>query len=1010
MGERIYKLQPDRTVHLQGFDHLGASAAVYEATPQGFKVRGHFQDAADFAVVVLYDADNFFEHPRIKYLPDFNFEGITLQFDVQYENLMPLNSRKYPTIDWPYLDVQPPYGEPIRIRLAEHAEVIATPDEPAEAEFHILGDELEGYDRLTLWYLNMAFDYIVPGKVSTEYAFYAGTPGTVHSLSVGGRTYLYVEQDGDGSATVAAALIAAVNGGATGEPDPDVEASEGSQPWMVRLRTRRDDGSPVQVAASGLATETLYHVRATTVCRALAGQISTADYTAAPFSLRAEAEGTTLRIRTVEGGYDANFLRMYAVSKNSRLRTAESEVQFRGGTSTAVLRVKLDFSALGAPQIRRMWLTLAPRLANGADFEPTEWSAAFFNWSVSGPEEVRRLRVAGPGSVRIECVDSACQYEGRWELETGFHPGGMARVAQTAGAAVVVRYSCEHAHSLWIWTSLAAGRGSVRVEIDGAPAGTLAAALNTAGEVPTRRRLAAGLPAGEHMVRLEVLGGGPFHFAGIEAAVESDVPAPVPAQTWMTPALDYSTDHSYKLPPSRILWILRQLGCAGEVNEYIGIFWWNRRRRVGGRMAETQVEFSGEFVAGDSVFVKIGSQVLGKSVLQSEPAELIARHFEMFVNATSVGLWARTEGTRLILRARSTGAAYDFDVDAWVEPAAGSTGAVAGGGRIAGGEMGRWEVDVDSPEALNPGARAWHGDLYRLCAAEDRPVITAFSMELVEPPDHLAARFPDGAMVVTDMGFGNLRSTHCGFGSAMLEFQKKAMAEIAGLMVAAGLVPRLQMGEFSWWYFTNRSEANPGGGMAYYDDETRTAAEAALGRSLHIFGSPDEDPAVNGGADAEFLRSRLRDYAAALASHLRALYPDAILEILFPYDVNHPTPAGVHGLGGRLNHFVNLPVEWRSKGSAPFDRFKVEALDFSAWSRNLDLARDSLEFAAGLAWPREALRAMIALFRGGCPWQKEIAHASQLGLGGVSLWAFDHVCLYGWELWGWGSGRASMQG
>ncbi|MGB9609930.1 MAG: hypothetical protein ACPL7M_03085 [Bryobacteraceae bacterium] len=245
MGERIYKLQPDRTVHLQGFDHLGASAAVYEATPQGFKVRGHFQDAADFAVVVLYDADNFFEHPRIKYLPDFNFEGITLQFDVQYENLMPLNSRKYPTIDWPYLDVQPPYGEPIRIRLAEHAEVIATPDEPAEAEFHILGDELEGYDRLTLWYLNMAFDYIVPGKVSTEYAFYAGTPGTVHSLSVGGRTYLYVEQDGDGSATVAAALIAAVNGSATGEPDPDVEASEGSQPWGAAADAagRRQPGS-----------------------------------------------------------------------------------------------------------------------------------------------------------------------------------------------------------------------------------------------------------------------------------------------------------------------------------------------------------------------------------------------------------------------------------------------------------------------------------------------------------------------------------------------------------------------------------------------------------------------------------------------------------------------------------------------------------------------------------------------------------------------------------------------
>ena len=34
MSERIYKLQPDRTVHLRGFDHLGASAAVHSASPE----------------------------------------------------------------------------------------------------------------------------------------------------------------------------------------------------------------------------------------------------------------------------------------------------------------------------------------------------------------------------------------------------------------------------------------------------------------------------------------------------------------------------------------------------------------------------------------------------------------------------------------------------------------------------------------------------------------------------------------------------------------------------------------------------------------------------------------------------------------------------------------------------------------------------------------------------------------------------------------------------------------
>ncbi len=118
----------------------------------------------------------------------------------------------------------------------------------------------------------------------------------------------------------------------------------------------------------------------------------------------------------------------------------------------------------------------------------------------------------------------------------------------------------------------------------------------------------------------------------------------------------------------------------------------------------------------------------------------------------------------------------------------------------------------------------------------------------------------------------------------------------------------------------------------------------------------------------------------------------------------------MHRLGGRLNHFVNLPAEWRSKGTSPFDRFKIEALDFGAWSRNLDLARATLEFAASLDWPRPSLRTMIALFRGGSPWKKEVVIAGQLGFGGVSLWAFDHVSLYGLDLWEWGVGKASSQG
>jgi hypothetical protein len=210
-----------------------------------------------------------------------------------------------------------------------------------------------------------------------------------------------------------------------------------------------------------------------------------------------------------------------------------------------------------------------------------------------------------------------------------------------------------------------------------------------------------------------------------------------------------------------------------------------------------------------------------------------------------------------------------------------------------------------------------------------------------------AARFPDGAVVATSVGFGSLLSTHCSFNESMLAYQKRVFAELAGLMAAAGVTPALQCGEYCWWYFTNWQESHPEGGMAYYDAETEAAALTALGRPLHRFRRMTDDPGVNGGQDALFVRNRLRDYAEGVMGHVRGLYPQAQFEVLFPYDVNHPEPAGVHMLGGALNRFVNLPVEWEGPGTSGFDRFKLEALDFGAWSRDLDLMRKCLRFGRG---------------------------------------------------------------
>jgi len=61
--DQVRKLQPTRTIQPQGFSDFGAAAALHSASETGFKVSGIFRDAADFAVRILWDRDDFFGHP-----------------------------------------------------------------------------------------------------------------------------------------------------------------------------------------------------------------------------------------------------------------------------------------------------------------------------------------------------------------------------------------------------------------------------------------------------------------------------------------------------------------------------------------------------------------------------------------------------------------------------------------------------------------------------------------------------------------------------------------------------------------------------------------------------------------------------------------------------------------------------------------------------------------------------------------------------------------------------------
>lgn len=1208
MPERINKLQPDRTLQLRGFNTFAAAASITNASPTGFTVSGTFHDPADFAVAVLYDADNYFEHPSIKYLPDFNFAGLTLTFNLNYtDGVQPIDSPKFNWIDWATLDCvkSDVNSTPAQVNLWDNATLVGSSFPAATATCNILAGAsspgtisgIRQYDRATLWFQNLAFDYTVPpGASSVQYQFTPVAAGTVHTITIAGIPYSYTEVDaigadgqpiGNSGADVVANLILAIGANpyvvvsegsttnavlltvqlAKAGVSFAVSASDGNNPvtmflttapfvaaqivseientnWIVANTTHAllasNSGAAITLTAArygtvGISGTTVNSISGAPFPGITAGSqilLAGAKYTVAsvqspttltltspaPSSTAVTVAGNTLTwvsgptftgisagspvfinggsytVATVpspvsltltaaapngpailaslyvapRGGRDGNLIQLYATSQTSTLMFDQSRIQLAGGSSSVTWNISLNFTALGIDQLRQLWLTFAPSLVTGT-YPGAEWQAVFSNWQLSGPAGTQALSVAGPGSVRLEEDDTACVYTGTWAVDSAFYSQYFANftpAGNTASSSVTVTYNCQYTHDIYIGTSLSTSCGTVAVQLDTNSRSTpLNCYLNTASPVVARRQAFTGIPAGRHTVLITVPAGTLFYFDFLEAAVVTDVPDALTPRTAISPALDFDTDHSYKLPPARIMWMMDKLGYAGPMNEYLGVFWWNQRVLAAGTgsISTAQIAFTGTFLAGDTIFITLNGATLGKTVFATDTLSTIAYHFAAYINSTFVGAWASATGAILSITSRSPASAYNLTIPAPVVNSQAGLAAIAQA--PVAGVYGSYQVNDTANPPINLATRNWHSDFYAQCASRSRPVVTALSMELVNPPAGYVAQFPDSTAVSTATGFGSLVSNHCAIGgSKMLAYQKSVYRNIAQLQAAAGLTPSLQYGEFLWWYFPlaqnvpvgfasytqpisigaalphglttgqtvniygvlgntaangtftiavtdpthftlNGTSGNgnytsggvfSGGGMAYYDPETVTAAQTALGRPLHFFQWSQDDPSVNGGADALFLRNRLRDHVAALVADIRSAYPTAKCEVLWPYDVNYPSPipVGAPILGGQLNYAVNLPVEWQLQPSSGLDTLKVEALAFGTSLRNLDLVRETVNLFPGFGWPVSALRYLVPVFGSATPWPRELALAIGAGISINNLWAFDQVCLF----------------
>ena len=1072
--ERISKFQPDRTLYLRGFTGFGAAASLYDASPTGFKVSGVFRDQADFAVLVVYDADNIYEHYTVKYLPDFNLSGLVLNFSLNYQNLQPIDSAKYSWIDWAQMDLVRTSGEPVKVQLWDYATLASGTYSVAQGTYTLsAGSGCTVYDRLTLFVNNASFDFFAAGGESAAYVAqtFANSINSYNwSTFANSSIAVLASADTSGHLTLKNARTGLV----------DVNGT--TVTWKQGIKF------------PGIAAGSVIYLN---------GSAFTIAAVTSPTALSLTSPApvqSSIPYLAEYGGVDGNDVQVYMVVRpgNRTLAVDNPVLQLTGGNSDNVTwNISLDFTALGVDQIRQAWLTFAPQLASGAIYTDEEWTAAFSNWTLIDPNGIQALPCAGPASVRAGNGDPSCQYSGTgWKiLSANNYWRGFARETANPGDSVTVTYTSTQSHDLYLGTSLFNNRGIVSVSLNGDAATTVDCFLNVSSEVVTRRLLRQTVPAGTHSLAITLLANNhqaqkpplpapqwdvtslsfQFVFDYIEAAVASDIPDPVVTYSNVSAALDFDTDATYKVSPQRLVWHLQKLGLNGQMNEYVGVYWWNQRKRINGIWNSAVVTLSGTWAAGDSATITIGTFPILKAVTQWDTLDTIAAHFVYYINASSVSMWAEKTGPgQLTIHVRTPN--YH---DTLAVSGVSTAGQISKTGSLDPGKDGVWQIDTSTPAPLNFAVTNWHADLFQAVKAAGMLITTAFSMELVNPPDDDAAgniwtaRFADNTPVTTQTDFNGIYSSQCAPIGNLTNYQKAVYVQMAGLQSSAGLIPWLQFGEFVWWYFSSKQNVpvgyaayttpisigvqNPhgfhtgdrvivsgvqgmtgangtwsvtvtdpthftldgsaangdwtpgsgtvsGGSMGYYDPVTTAAAQSALGRSLYAFTCQDDDPTVNNGADANFLAAQLKAHVDAIREAVLAAYPNAQFELLYPNDVNNPVcyvnAQNHYPQGGRMNAAVNLPAAWKTKNGSGLNRFKVEALSWGATYLNTDLAMEAVTFAftGALSWPLADIAYLVPWFNGTCPWRSEFQSASQLGLGLINFWAYDHLALMSWPI------------
>ncbi len=684
----------------------------------------------------------------------------------------------------------------------------------------------------------------------------------------------------------------------------------------------------------------------------------------------------------------------------------QSSVQFSGGKSPTKWKVTLPFGSLSDPTlgavpaqaIRKMRWTYAANL-QGATFSRSEFQVVVSGWTVTGTGRV--YSVAGPGSRRIE--DSAPEViytpaSGAWQQAGGNFSGSTIHsVTLPSPPAPPPSLSCTYAsaqtHNLYLGTRITFNSGSIAVSIDGQAPVTVN--LLFPGEDVLVRQLLGVLPAGTHTVEITVGGavGSYFYFDFLEIAIPTMTPPVLPTYAKTTLATDWDTEHSLALAPERTAWMLQSLGFIGRANHYVGALWFYELLASGNKYAKATVTFQGTPDFGETTQIIIDGTALSHQNTIGDTTATLALAFQYLINYNSTGVWAKASGNMLTIHARVMGTAGDAITLATSANTA-DLNIVTSGSALAGGADPVWLTDVSATPPVNRAARDWSTAFYVALNGYSIDVATAFSTELGNGDPSVAAgiaqRYPDGTPVLV-----NTPALQTNFSPASLAYWQQVYSTMAGLQLAAGLVPYLQFGEIQWWYFPELNPLKQPIGMPFYDSYTTSTFQAQYGKPMQTILSNTTDPATVPD-EAAFLPTLIGAQTAAIRAFVKSTYPTCRFEVLYPPDVNDFP----------LTSVVNYPTgDWTP---ANLTCLKTENFSFTL-GRNLNMARQAIEsgFAANFA-PSQRSH-LVGISDALSPWLKETEIATGDGLESVVLFALDQFCLIGYPLPMPGGARRSTQ-